>query len=114
MNQDLNFLIEQVGRDKGIDRQVIIEALEDAMLKASKKRYGLQKDIEARFNEELGEVELFQFKTVVEQVEDPDLEISLVEGKEMDPEVELGDSLGGPVLKERQLGTRFNACRTSI
>ena len=43
MNQDLNFLIEQVGRDKGIDRQVIIEALEDAMLKASKKRYGLQK-----------------------------------------------------------------------
>jgi N utilization substance protein A len=94
MNQDLNYLIEQVGRDKGIDRQVIIEALEDAMLKASKKRYGLQKDIEARFNEELGEVELFQFKTVVEQIQDPDLEISLVEGKEMDPEAEIGDSLG--------------------
>jgi transcription termination/antitermination protein NusA len=94
MNQDLNYLIEQVGRDKGIDKQVIIEALEDAMLKASKKRYGLQKDIEARFNEELGEVELFQFKTVVEQVEDPDLEISLAEGKEMDPEAEIGDSLG--------------------
>ena len=94
MNQDLNYLIEQVGRDKGIDRQVIIEALEDAMLKASKKRYGLQKDIEAHFNEDLGEVELFQFKTVVAQIDDPDLEISLEEGKEMDPEVEVGDSLG--------------------
>jgi N utilization substance protein A len=94
MNQNLNYLIEQVGRDKGIDKQVIIEALEDAMLKASKKRYGLQKDIEARFNEDLGEVELFQFKTVVEEVQDPDLEISLEEAKRMDPEAEAGDSLG--------------------
>ena len=94
MEQNLNYLIEQVGRDKGIDKQVIIEALEDAMIKASKKRYGLQKDIEAHFNEELGEVELFQFKTVVEKIEDPDLEISLEEGKVMDPEAEVGDSLG--------------------
>jgi N utilization substance protein A len=94
MNQNLNYLIEQVGRDKGIDKQVIIEALEDAMLKASKKRYGLQKDIEARFNEEQGEVELFQFKTVVEKIEDPDLQIAVEEAKRMDPEAEVGDSLG--------------------
>jgi N utilization substance protein A len=94
MNQNLNYLIEQVGRDKGIDKRVIIEALEDAMLKASKKRYGLQKDIEARFNEELGEVELFQFKTVVEQVQDQDREIPVEEAKRMDPEAEVGDSLG--------------------
>ncbi|MCJ7545404.1 MAG: S1 RNA-binding domain-containing protein, partial [Deltaproteobacteria bacterium] len=94
MNQNLNYLIEQVGRDKGIDKRVIIEALEDAMLKASKKRYGLQKEIEARFNEELGEVELFQFKTVVEKVEDPDLQIPVEEAKRMDPEAEVGDSLG--------------------
>ncbi|OGP81298.1 MAG: transcription termination/antitermination protein NusA [Deltaproteobacteria bacterium RBG_16_54_11] len=94
MNQNLNYLIEQVGRDKGIDKRVIIEALEDAMLKASKKRYGLQKEIEARFNEEQGEVELFQFKTVVEKVEDPDLQIPVEEAKRMDPEAEVGDSLG--------------------
>ena len=94
MEQNLNYLIEQVGRDKGIDKQIIIEALEDAMIKASRKRYGLQKDIEAHFNEELGEVELFQFKTVVEKIEDPDLEISLEEGRVMDPEAEIGDSLG--------------------
>lgn len=94
MTQNLNYLIEQVGRDKGIDKRVIIEALEDAMVKASKKRYGLQKDIEARYNEELGEVELFQFKTVVEKVEDPDREISVEEARKMDPEVQIGDSLG--------------------
>src|SRR4030042_1777305 len=94
INQNLTHLIEQVGRDKGIAKRVIIEALEDAMLKASKKRYGLQKDIEARFNEEQGEVELFQFKTVVEKVEDPDLQIPVEEAKRMDPEAEVGDSLG--------------------
>jgi N utilization substance protein A len=95
MNQNLNYLIEQVGRDKGIDKRVIIEALEDAVLKASKKRYGLQREIEAHYNEELGEVELFQFKTVVDKaVEDPDLEISLEQAKEMDTEAEVGDSLG--------------------
>jgi N utilization substance protein A len=94
MDQNLNYLIEQVGRDKGIDKQVIIEALEDAMMKASKKRYGLHKDIEAHYNEEYGEIELFQFKTVVGKIEDPDLEISLQEAKKMDPEVEIGDSLG--------------------
>lgn len=94
MVENLNYLVEQVGRDKGIDRKVVIEALEDALLKASKKRYGIHKDIEAHFNEELGEVEVFQFKTVVGNVEDPDLEISLEEAQDMDPEVESGDSLG--------------------
>ncbi|MBN1254492.1 MAG: transcription termination/antitermination protein NusA [Deltaproteobacteria bacterium] len=94
MDQNLNYLIEQVGRDKGIDKQVIIDALEDAMLKASKKRYGLQHDIEAHYNEDLGEVELFQFKTVVEKIEDPDLEVTLEEAQKMDADVEIGDSLG--------------------
>ncbi len=94
MVQDLNYLIEQVVRDKGIDKKVIIEALEDALLKASIRRFGPHRDIEAHYNEELGEIEVFQFKTVAEEVEDPDLEIPLVEGKEMDPEAEIGDSLG--------------------
>ncbi len=94
MAQNLNYLIDQVGRDKGVDKKVIIEALEDALLKASRKRYGPHKDIEAHYNEELGEVELFQFKTVVDKVQDPDLEISLEEARKMDPEAEIGDSLG--------------------
>jgi len=94
MIQNLNYFIEQVGRDKGIDRQVIIEALEDALLKASKKRYGPHKDIEAHYNEESGEIEIFQFKNVVKKVEDADLEISLKEAQGMDPESEIGDGLG--------------------
>ncbi len=90
----LNELIEEVVKEKGVDRKYIIKALEDALLRASKKHFGSHKDIEVRFNAELGELEVFQFKTVVEEVKDPDLEISLEEARKIDPECEIGDSLG--------------------
>ncbi len=94
MPSNLNFVIEQVGKDKGIDRKVIIEALEQAVLTASRKKYGHQGEIEVHYNEEVGEVELFQFKQVVEEVTNPSTEISLKEGRELDNEAQIGDSLG--------------------
>jgi N utilization substance protein A len=93
MPSNLNFIIDQVGKDKGIDRKVIIEALEQAILTASRKKYG-HGEIEVHYNEEVGEVELFQFKQVVEDVINPSAEISLEEARALDSEVELGDSLG--------------------
>jgi N utilization substance protein A len=94
MELKLNELIEEVVREKGVDKKYIIKALEDALLRASKKHFGSHKDIEVRFNPDLGELEVFQFKTVVEEVKDPDLEISLEEARKIDPECEIGDSLG--------------------
>jgi len=94
MPSNLNYVIEQVGKDKGIDRKVIIEALEQAVLTASRKKYGHQGEIEVHYNEEVGEVELFQFKQVVEEVTNPSTEISLKEAKELDNEAQIGDSLG--------------------
>jgi N utilization substance protein A len=94
MPSNLNFVIDQVGKDKGIDRKVIIEALEQAVLTASRKKYGHQGEIEVRYNEEAGEVELFQFKQVVEEVVNPATEISLEEARNLDNEAQLGDSLG--------------------
>ncbi|MBI4208385.1 MAG: transcription termination/antitermination protein NusA [Deltaproteobacteria bacterium] len=91
---DLNRVIEQVGKDKGIDKAVLIDAIESAMLSAAKKKFGIEKEIEARFNEEVGEVELFEFKTVAEKVEDPSSQISFQEASKLDPECQLGDSLG--------------------
>ncbi len=91
---DLNRVIEQVGKDKGIGREILIEALENALLSAAKKEFGPQREIEARYNEQLGEVELFQFKTVVEQVTNTYTEISVEDAHEIDPEARLGDSLG--------------------
>jgi len=94
MLPNLNFLIEQIGKDKGIPKDIIIQTLEEAMLKAAQKKYGLNDDIEAQYNEELGEVELFQFKTVVDEVQDDETEICLEEAVILDPDSLDGDSIG--------------------
>jgi transcription termination/antitermination protein NusA len=91
---DLNYVIEQVGKEKGIPKEIIIETLEEAVLSASKKKFGSHLDLEARYNPEVGEIEIFKFKTVVEDVEDPDMEISMEDAKEHDPDVMVGDSIG--------------------
>jgi len=91
---DLNYIIEQVGKEKGIPKETLIEALEEAILIASKKKFGNHLDLEARYNEELGEIEVFQFKTVVEEVTENDMEISITDAKVHDPECQIGDSIG--------------------
>src|SRR3989441_10732022 len=94
MLPDLNRVIEQVSKEKGIDRQIIVEALEQAMLSAAKKTFGHEKNIEAKFNPELGEVELFEIKTVVDVVEDAENQVTLAEARRsLDPDAEIGDQL---------------------
>ena len=91
---DIKRVIEQVSRDRGIERDVLVKTMEEALKSAAKKKYGTKVDIEVHFNEELGELEVFQFKDVVKEVTEPDLEISLEEGRKLDPDCEEGDSLG--------------------
>jgi transcription termination/antitermination protein NusA len=91
MQPDLNRVIEQVSKEKGIDRKIIVKALEDAMLSAAKKTFGQEKRIEATFNADLGEVELVEVRVVVEQINDPENEISLAEAQKVDPEAQVGD-----------------------
>lgn len=94
MQQDLNRVIEQVSKEKGIDKSILISALENAMISAAKKTFGAQRKIEAQYNPELGEVELFEAKLVVDEVKDPAVEIVLKEAREtLDPEAEVGDEL---------------------
>jgi N utilization substance protein A len=94
MISDLSRIIDQVGKDKGLDKTILIDALEQALLAAARKKYGPKQEIEAKYNEEAGEIELFQFKTVVKDVKNPPAEISLKEARELDADVEIGDSLG--------------------
>jgi transcription termination/antitermination protein NusA len=94
MGSELARVLDQVEKDKGIDRAVLVEALESAMLMAAKKRFGAEKEIEAHFNEDLGEIELFQFKTVVEDIGNSDTEISSDQARKLDPDVAVGDSIG--------------------
>src|SRR5436190_7279556 len=94
MQQDLNRVIEQVSKEKGIDKSILISALENAMVSAAKKTYGHQRKIEAQFNPKIGEVELFEAKPVVEAIQDPAIEITLDEAREsLDPEAQVGDEL---------------------
>lgn len=98
MLQELKRLIEQMGKDRGLDKEIIIEALEAAMLSAARKKLGPQVDVEAHYNEETGEIEVFQFRVVVEKVTDPDTQISLTYARqELDAEAEPGDSLGAKI-----------------
>ncbi|MBW2475354.1 MAG: transcription termination/antitermination protein NusA [Deltaproteobacteria bacterium] len=94
MNINLNHIIDQVVKDKGIDRGVLVEALEAAVLSAANKKYRNTRELEAHYNDEAGEVEVFEFVTVVDEVENSYQEIDLSEAREIDPDVEIGDSLG--------------------
>lgn len=91
---NIKHAIEQIVKEKGIDRSIVIEAMEQAVLQAANKKYRNTRDLEAHYNFDTGEVELFEFVTVVEEVQDSYKEIDLEEAKEIDPEVEIGDSLG--------------------
>lgn len=94
MITDLRRVIDQVSRDKGIDREILISTLEEAIKSAAKKKFGLSENFEVTYNEEQGEMEVFRFKEVVEKVVDPQLEISLEEAAVLDPESQIGDELG--------------------
>lgn len=94
MFENLKNVIEQVGKDEGIDKKILIEALEDAMLTVARKHYGFARDIEAKYNEKTGEIELHEFKTVVADLFDDEIEISTTEARKLDPEAQEGDSMG--------------------
>ena len=93
-NISIKHAIDQIVKEKGIERQVVLEAMEQAVLTAANKKYRNTRDLEARYNPDSGEVELFEFVTVVDEVMDSYKEIDLEEAREIDPDVEIGDSLG--------------------
>ncbi|HCC54813.1 MAG TPA: transcription termination/antitermination protein NusA [Desulfobulbaceae bacterium] len=104
MLSDLKRILDQISRDKGIDRQLLIDAIEEAVMSAAKKKFGQRRELEARYNDEIGEIELFQFRNVVDVVEDEQTEISLTEALLLDPEVQLGDELGSKMDSVSDLG----------
>ncbi len=92
----LDKLIETIVRDKGIQKQIVIDAIVQGMLLAARKKYGTYKEIESSYNEDSSEIELHQFKEVVdpETFVDEEVEIKLAEAKELDPECKIGDYIG--------------------
>jgi N utilization substance protein A len=94
MNLELRRLIDQVSRDKGIDKELLVGAIKDAIRSAARKKYGPKMDIEVEYKDDTGEIEVFQYKEVVTEVADPSREVPFEEAREMDPDCEVGDQLG--------------------
>jgi N utilization substance protein A len=86
--------IDQISRDKGINPAEIIGALEEAMKQAARREHGQDVEIDAKYNDDLGEVELFEFRDVVETVTNKVTEIDVESAREFDPEAEVGDEIG--------------------
>jgi N utilization substance protein A len=94
---ELSRVIEAVGKDRGIKKEIIISALEQAVLQAAQKKYGVNAVLESHYNNESGEIDLFQFKKVVEsepEMLDEAEEIDIQEARKLDPEAVVGDELG--------------------
>jgi len=91
--------IEALAKEKGIGPDVVIAAMEEAYLTASRKHYKAGEDLRARLNTETGQMELVAVKTIVAEVADPAVEISLAEALEMygaESGVEIGDQIEFP------------------
>ena len=103
MSLELKKAIDQISKDKGLDRAMLIETLEEAVRTSVFRRFGEDTDVEVSFNEETGEIDVFQFKIVVKVVEDSATQITLEDARTHDPSVQLDDEMGFR-LKMEDLG----------
>ncbi|RZD15616.1 MAG: transcription termination/antitermination protein NusA [Candidatus Acididesulfobacter guangdongensis] len=97
--EHLSLVIDQVSKDKNIDRSLVIEAVEQAILAIARRNIGSGYDLEAHYTEETGEIEVFMFKEVAEEVKNDKTEITLEDAIEYDADSHIGDSLGLKVEK---------------
>ncbi len=91
MNRELLYVIDQIGREKGISTEVLFEALESALLSASKRTMGVGENVRLTLDRKTGAIRVFADKTVVENVTDPKLEATLAEARRIKPDAHLGD-----------------------
>ncbi|NLW22323.1 MAG: transcription termination/antitermination protein NusA [Tissierellia bacterium] len=91
MNAEFIEALEEIEREKGIAKEVIFEALESALISSYKKNFGSSQNVEVQIDRETGKVNVYAKKTVVEDVENDLLEISLEEAKKIDDKYQIGD-----------------------
>ena len=90
-------IAEAVAREKQIDKEIVIEALEDALSRAARSRYGSETNVKAEIDPKTGETRLWRLMEVVEEVENEAAEITLKEARGRNPEAEIGDFLSDPL-----------------
>ena len=91
MSSELFESLEMIEAEKGISKDVVLDALESALISAYRKHFGAVQDINVRFDEESGEIHIFARKNVVEEVEDRETQISLEDARKQNPDYQIGD-----------------------
>ena len=107
MASELYNTIDALSREKGIDPQIVVSAVEDAIVMATRKYYKSQENLRAKLDKDTGKISAFAVKTVVEtaeQVEDPNLQIAVEDARKVDPSLEVGGELQIPKATEGILG----------
>ncbi|MDR2056310.1 MAG: transcription termination factor NusA [Desulfovibrio sp.] len=96
MNLELKKAIEQICKDRGLDRDMLVDTLEDAVRISVLRRFSEDADVEVNYNDETGDIEVFQFKIVVSDgdVQNDETQISLTQARKHDPTVQLDDEVG--------------------
>ena len=103
MNRELITVIDEIGRQKGIDKARVIGAIESALQTAAKKRFGQAENIQVEIDPKTGEISVVSKKIIVETVSNPKAEISLQEARQYDSEAEVGDEIGS-LIEMNELG----------
>src|SRR3989449_6947827 len=103
MSRELIAVIDQIGREKGIDKAKVIGAVEAALQTAAKKRFGQSENIQVQIDQKTGEISVVSLKTIVDTVTNPKSEISIQEARSVDSEAEVGDEIGA-VIEMDELG----------
>src|ERR1700682_1964946 len=107
MASELYNIIEGVSREKGIDPQIVVSAVEDAIVVATRKYYKTQENLRAVLDKESGKISAYAVKSIVEspeQVEDPNLQVTVEQARKLDPSAEAGGELMIPKVTEGILG----------
>ncbi len=107
MGNELYQAIEAIGREKGIDVEVVIQAVQDAIVAASRKYFKSREELVSRFDRQSGILEVFALKRVVSEVHDPDMEITLEEARKIQPEAQVEDTV--EIRKPREVLGRIAA-----
>ena len=103
MNRELISVIDEIGRQKGIDKARVIGAIESALQTAAKKRFGQAENIQVEIDPKTGEISVVSKRIIVDTVSNPKAEISLEEARQYDSEAEVGDEIGS-LIEMNELG----------
>lgn len=97
IRRELLVAAQEVAREKGIDKERVIEALEESLVKVAQTKYGAETSLEAKINRASGEILISQVRTVVDEVEDPLAEIALEDAKALQADYKVGDVVRNPL-----------------